>query len=155
MTESRPARKEIEEFAFRVPALRLGRSRGKSCASSVRAASPRATSRGTLVTGSFKIERPDGSGDEWLVEGRMHSPSAEARKQVGEAVSRQQVKVTVALPRNLGNRTVGQFWSYFPLQDQTTASASSTRHGASTTTGRPCCRTSTTRRSSRHCRRSS
>lgn len=75
-----------------------------------------------LGAGSFKIERPDGSGDEWLVEGRMHSPSAEARKQVGEAVSRQQVKVTVALPRTLGNRTVGQFWSYFPLQDQTTAS---------------------------------
>ncbi len=75
-----------------------------------------------LGAGVFKIERPDGSGDEWLVEGRMHSPSAEARKQVGEAVSRQQVKVTVALPRSLGNRTVGQFWSYFPLQDQTTAS---------------------------------
>ncbi|CCG04365.1 conserved protein of unknown function [Blastococcus saxobsidens DD2] len=75
-----------------------------------------------LGAGNFKIERPDGSGDEWLVEGRMHSPSAEARKEVGEAVSRQQIKVTVALPRSLGNRTVGQFWSYFPLQDQTTAS---------------------------------
>lgn len=74
-----------------------------------------------LGNGLFKIERPDGSGDEWLVEGRMHAPSAEARKQVGEAVSRQQVKVTVALPKSAGTRTTGQFWSYFPLQDVTTA----------------------------------
>lgn len=74
-----------------------------------------------LGDGMFKIERPDGSGDEWLVEGRMHAPSPAARKQVGEAVSRQQVKVTVALPRSAGQRTTGRFWSYFPLQDATTA----------------------------------
>ena len=75
-----------------------------------------------LGDGAFKIERPDGSGGEWLVSGRMHKPSLEARRQVGEAVSRQQVKVTVAVPRGVERNFTGQFWSYFPLQDRTTAS---------------------------------
>ncbi|MEV7039852.1 DEAD/DEAH box helicase family protein [Amycolatopsis sp. NPDC051061] len=73
--------------------------------------------------GVLKIERPDGSGDEWIVESRMHSPSAEARRQVGEAVSRERVKVTVAVPRRHARQRIGQFWSYFPLKDQTSASA--------------------------------
>jgi hypothetical protein len=73
--------------------------------------------------GVLKIERPDSSGDEWIVKSRMHSPSAEARKQVGEAVSREKVKVTVAVPRRQARQRIGQFWSYFPLKDQTSASA--------------------------------
>ncbi|MEW2501769.1 DEAD/DEAH box helicase family protein [Amycolatopsis sp. NPDC047767] len=73
--------------------------------------------------GVLKIERPDGSGDEWIVKNEMHAPSAEARKQVGEAVSRKAVKVTVAVPRRQARQRIGQFWSYFPLQDQTSASA--------------------------------
>ncbi|MFL6122983.1 sacsin N-terminal ATP-binding-like domain-containing protein [Actinophytocola sp.] len=73
--------------------------------------------------GVLKIERPDGGGEEWIVENRMHAPSPEARKQVGEAVSRAQVKVTVAIPKRHARQRVGRFWSYFPLQDQTSASA--------------------------------
>lgn len=73
--------------------------------------------------GVLKIERPDGSGDEWIVESRMHAPSADARKEVGEAVSRTEVKVTVAIPKRHARQRVGQFWSYFPLQDRTSASA--------------------------------
>lgn len=73
--------------------------------------------------GVFKIETPDGSGEEWIVEDRMHMPSAVARKEVGEAVSRNEVKVTVAVPRRRAQQRVGRFWSYFPLQDQTSASA--------------------------------
>ncbi|WP_158889252.1 sacsin N-terminal ATP-binding-like domain-containing protein [Amycolatopsis anabasis] len=73
--------------------------------------------------GVLKIERPDGSGDEWIVENHMHEPSTEARKQVGEAVSRAKVKVTVAIPKRQARLRIGQFWSYFPLQDQTSASA--------------------------------
>ena len=38
-------------------------------------------------------------GDEWIVADRMHAPSAGARKEVGEAVSRAEVKVTVAIPK--------------------------------------------------------
>ncbi|MFQ1003917.1 sacsin N-terminal ATP-binding-like domain-containing protein [Modestobacter sp. SSW1-42] len=76
-----------------------------------------------LGRGVLKIERPDGTGDEWIVEDRMHRPSLAARQEVGEAVSRDEVKVTVAVPVRHAQQRVGQFWSYFPLQDQTSASA--------------------------------
>ncbi|MEV8240351.1 helicase-related protein [Microbacterium testaceum] len=84
-----------------------------------------------LGRGRFKIERPDGSGDEWIVGDRMHAPSPAARREVGEAVSRDEIKISVAIPlrpRRAGLRDkddrgtqVGQFWSYFPLQDNTSA----------------------------------
>lgn len=73
----------------------------------------------SLGDGLFKIEGPDGEGEEWLVEDRMHAPTAEARRQVGEAVSRAEVKVTVAVPRRLRRENrVGRFWSYFPAAGQ-------------------------------------
>jgi superfamily II DNA or RNA helicase len=75
-----------------------------------------------LGDGRLKIEGPDGEGDEWFVEDRMHSPSPEARKEVGEAVSRAQVKVTAALPARQARQRIGEFWSYFPLQDRTSTS---------------------------------
>lgn len=74
-----------------------------------------------LGDGILKIERPNGRGDEWFVEARMHEPSSNAREQVGEAVSRAKVKISVAIPRK-HPRQRGQLWSYFPLQDQTSAS---------------------------------
>lgn len=85
-----------------------------------------------LAAGRYKIERPDGSGDEWFVGERMHAPSQAARHEVGEAVSRDEIKVSVAIPLKprRGNpetgdagTQVGQFWSYFPLQDKTSATA--------------------------------
>ncbi len=76
-----------------------------------------------LGGGLLKIERPDGSGDEWIVQDRMHSPSTAARQEVGEAVSRAKVKVTVAVPMRHSQQRIGQFWSYFPLIDSTSASA--------------------------------
>ncbi|MFE3194698.1 sacsin N-terminal ATP-binding-like domain-containing protein [Nocardia sp. NPDC059240] len=76
-----------------------------------------------LGNGILRIERPDGSGDEWIVKERMHSPSREARREVGEAVSREKVKITVAVPVRHSQQRVGRFWSYFPLQDSTSASA--------------------------------
>lgn len=76
-----------------------------------------------LGRGRLKIERPDGSGDEWLVSNKMHRPSWEARREVGEAVSREEVKVTVAMPAEYTTLKKGEFWSYFPLQDATSASA--------------------------------
>jgi superfamily II DNA or RNA helicase len=84
----------------------------------------------SLGEGRFKIERPDGTGDEWLVNEGMHAPSTLARREVGEAVSRNEIKVSVAVPlkpRRANTETgdlgtqVGQFWSYFPLQDKTSA----------------------------------
>lgn len=77
-----------------------------------------------LGEGVLKIERPDGSGEEWVVESRMHRPSNTARSEVGEAVSRDRVKVTVAVPVRLAPaQRRGRFWAYFPLQDLTSASA--------------------------------
>jgi superfamily II DNA or RNA helicase len=76
-----------------------------------------------LGGGKFRIERPDGDHDEWYVKDQMHTPSPEARTEVGEAVSRNQVKVTVALPARFAQLRTGEFWSYFPLQDRTSASA--------------------------------
>ncbi|WP_210505497.1 sacsin N-terminal ATP-binding-like domain-containing protein [Naasia sp. SYSU D00057] len=77
----------------------------------------------SLGDGLYKIERPDGSGDEWIVGERMHSPTPSARREVGEAVSRDQVKVSVAIPAKYSQQRIGQFWSYFPLRDETSASA--------------------------------
>ena len=76
-----------------------------------------------LGDGRLRIERPDGENDEWLVLDGMHEPTPQARREVGEAVSRARVKVTVALPAEQSRRRIGQFWSYFPLQDRTSASA--------------------------------
>ncbi|AIS00531.1 helicase domain-containing protein [Streptomyces glaucescens] len=76
-----------------------------------------------LGEGRFRIERPDGDHDEWYVKDQMHTPSLEARAEVGEAVSRNQVKVTVAMPARFAQLRTGEFWSYFPLQDRTSASA--------------------------------
>ncbi|MGW1504702.1 sacsin N-terminal ATP-binding-like domain-containing protein [Streptomyces mirabilis] len=76
-----------------------------------------------LGDGKFRIERPEGDHDEWYVKDQMHTPSPEARIEVGEAVSRNQVKVTVAMPTRFAQLRTGEFWSYFPLQDRTSASA--------------------------------
>lgn len=85
-----------------------------------------------LGEGRFKIERPDGTGDEWLVRDRMYAPSLAARREVGEAVSRDEIKISVAIPTRprranaeIGDAgtQIGQFWSYFPLQDRTSATA--------------------------------
>lgn len=76
-----------------------------------------------LGEGRLRIERPNGDNDEWIVLDRMHESTHEARQEVGEAVSRERVKVTVALPAEQTRRRIGEFWSYFPLQDRTTASA--------------------------------
>lgn len=76
-----------------------------------------------LGGGRFRLERPDETADEWLVESVMHEPSREARAEVGEAVSRDKVKVSVALPNRNNRLRIGEFWSYFPLQDRTSASA--------------------------------
>lgn len=76
-----------------------------------------------LGGGILRIEGPRGDGDDWIVENRMHAPSADARRQVGEAVSRAEVKVTVAVPVQQNRLQIGEFWSYFRLQDTTSASA--------------------------------
>lgn len=71
----------------------------------------------------FELGSSDNVRGEWIIESRMHNPSKEARQQAGETTSRSRIKVTVAVP--LGGRSLrrGRFWSYFPLQDETSATA--------------------------------
>lgn len=71
--------------------------------------------------GRYRIERPDGTGDDWVVGSRMHEPSMKARKMVGDAVARKAVKISVAVPIDHGAGQLGTFWLYFPLRDKTTA----------------------------------
>ncbi|MCW2135108.1 sacsin N-terminal ATP-binding-like domain-containing protein [Arthrobacter sp. VKM Ac-2550] len=70
----------------------------------------------------FSIETPHGAANEWIVTETMHSPSATARREVGEAVSRDQMKVSVAIPASGAPGFKGRFWAYFPIEDETSAS---------------------------------
>ncbi len=76
-----------------------------------------------LASNRLSIESPDGAGSTWLVATDMFLPSIEARREVGEAVARERIKLTVAVPEERSTCPIGQFWSYFPLQDKTSASA--------------------------------
>lgn len=82
----------------------------------------RHTSR-SVGGGAYELGSSDGEGGEWIVESRMHNPSKEARQQAGETTSRSRIKVTVAVPISGRSLRRGRFWSYFPLQDETSASA--------------------------------
>lgn len=61
-----------------------------------------------------------GTSAEWLVWHREHHPSDEALNEVGEALRREQVTISYAVPLDDAT-SVGRFWSYFPLNDQTSA----------------------------------
>lgn len=84
-----------------------------------------ATYRSVAIDGEglYRIKSDGGEATEWLVSNAMHKPSPEARELVGQAVAREAFKITVALPRRRSDLRIGRFWSYFPLQDTTTASA--------------------------------
>lgn len=76
-----------------------------------------------LGGGRHTLTTAGGQSTEWFVRSKMHTPSLAARHEVGEAVSRSKIKVTIASPVNQKDQRRGQFWSYFPLQDATSASA--------------------------------
>jgi len=69
---------------------------------------------------TFEITTPAGVSEKWLVAEKQHLPSLAARTEVGEALARQDFKISYAAPLAKGG-SVGQFWAYFPLRDQTTA----------------------------------
>ncbi|SDH44247.1 DEAD/DEAH box helicase [Agrococcus jejuensis] len=71
----------------------------------------------------IRIESPDGTGEDWYVLHKLHRPSSRAKEDVGQAVSRSEIQISVAAPVNRSQAVRGRFWSYFPLQDETTASA--------------------------------
>jgi superfamily II DNA or RNA helicase len=69
----------------------------------------------------FVITTPEGKKSRWLVNSLMHRPSDAARKDVGDAISRDEVKISFAAPLD-GPTKAGEFWAYYPLKDITTAS---------------------------------
>lgn len=69
----------------------------------------------------FELTRPGGEPERWYVAEGVHRPSPAARKEVGEAVARDEFRISLASPLDPGTRTTGQFWAYFPLNDKTTA----------------------------------
>ncbi|PZS33000.1 MAG: hypothetical protein DLM59_07160 [Pseudonocardiales bacterium] len=60
-------------------------------------------------------ERPDA---DWLVFDRTHRPSEDALAEVGEALRREEVLVSYAVPVDDAG-PLGRFWAHFPLQDTT------------------------------------
>ena len=70
-----------------------------------------------------RIVLPDGSSSDWIINDEMHKIDDATRRQVGRAVGRERVKISVAIPKSYQHLKVGNFWAYFPLQDTTTASA--------------------------------
>lgn len=66
------------------------------------------------------------SGDEeepWRVLHSRYRPDFKDREQVGKAVAREEVTISVAIPLDLRQQFRGQLWSYFPLNDATTTRA--------------------------------
>ena len=62
----------------------------------------------------------EGQRSRWLVSHRRHRMSAEAQAEVGEALRRDEVKVSYAAPMvDADVARLGSFWAYFPLQDVT------------------------------------
>lgn len=74
----------------------------------------------SLGDDKFTIAGGEDKPEEWIVVERMHRPSKAAREEIGEALSRKEFKISYAAPLSRGG-SVGQFWAYFPLRDQTTA----------------------------------
>ncbi|MCZ2849137.1 DEAD/DEAH box helicase [Modestobacter sp. VKM Ac-2978] len=62
----------------------------------------------------------DGQEADWLVWHRQHHPSEAALAEVGEALRRDEVRVSYAVPLDDAS-SLGRFWAYFPLQDVTSA----------------------------------
>lgn len=64
--------------------------------------------------------RGGGNSADWLVWHRHHEPSEEALAEVGQTIRRKRVRVSYAVALEDAT-SLGRFWAYFPLQDQTSA----------------------------------
>ncbi|NHF63840.1 sacsin N-terminal ATP-binding-like domain-containing protein [Microcella pacifica] len=67
-----------------------------------------------------QLQAPDGETSEWRVLRRDHHVSDDVASDLPGLFRRDQVTVSYAL--EVGKSGVGEFWAWFPLQDQTTAS---------------------------------
>lgn len=76
--------------------------------------------REELGEGVVVLHEEDGASTTWRTASKTFSPSPEAREDAGEAVYRENTTVSYAVSNSVDFK-VGQFWSFFPLQDRTTA----------------------------------
>lgn len=76
--------------------------------------------REELVDGKVVLRQGDGTAVTWRIASEMFTPSQEARADAGDAVYRDNTTVSYAVSDSNEYR-VGEFWSFFPLQDRTTA----------------------------------
>lgn len=74
------------------------------------------------LSGAVTLTGPSGGQSRWLVRTKDYSPTIDARREVGEVIARESVRLSLAM-RTDGRPQLGAFWAYFPLQDRTTASA--------------------------------
>ncbi|RZU73624.1 superfamily II DNA or RNA helicase [Micromonospora kangleipakensis] len=73
-----------------------------------------------LPSGDLRLEGEAGQQADWRVWHRTHRPSEQALAEVGEAVRREEVPVSYAVPL-ADAQQLGRFWAYFPLADETSA----------------------------------
>lgn len=73
--------------------------------------------------GTFAVTDKSGGELRMIVASKMFAPSYEARQAAGSTVTRESVKISVAIPLDAPTTFEGRFWSYFPLNDRTSATA--------------------------------
>lgn len=78
------------------------------------------TVRCETLDGPRRRLRGGGKSTDWLVWHRHHEPSEDALAEVGQTIRRDRVRVSYAVALDDAT-SVGRFWAYFPLQDQTSA----------------------------------
>ncbi len=71
-----------------------------------------------LDDGSLQLTDQKGNTSSWRVWNDTHTPSEGALAEVGEAIRREQVRVSYAVPLS-GALPIGEFWAFFPLKDVT------------------------------------
>ena len=76
-----------------------------------------------LGDGVFAVTDTSGKESRMAVASEMFAPSREARLSAGSTVTRESVKISVAIPLDSPKDFEGSFWSYFPLKDRTSARA--------------------------------
>ncbi|BCB81209.1 hypothetical protein Pflav_076190 [Phytohabitans flavus] len=71
-------------------------------------------------SGDLRLEGEADQQADWRVWHRTYRPSDEALAEVSEAIRREEIRVSYAVPL-ADSQQLGRFWAYFPLADETSA----------------------------------
>lgn len=70
----------------------------------------------------YTVSRPDSTCEQWLLKEAIHKPSEKAKEQIGLATVRDEIKIAYAAPLKISSAgSIGGFWAYYPLSEETTA----------------------------------